>query len=623
MKWGYLFIPVASAIFWEIIAVTFLLASGMTYLTLRRANRRRRAWRLAASYVAIFSLLALALQPQWLSSPRPVPALVITPGADFYNLSALADSLHTTSVVFAVGENEMGKAVFPQLRAIPDAAYLKRHFPEVNFLQMVGHGLNDYDWNELDSIRIEPHFSRLPVGIQQVYWDRELVSGQTLSIQGTLTGLNKEEYWLLLRDPGGVIDSIKITGPDNVQFAFRATPHETGKYFYILRLNNAAGATLCEENLAVLVTKPRPLKILVLENSVNFEVKYFKNWASQAQNAVVIRSTISRERYRVEYLNHPTIELKQISSALLRNFDIALIDGKTLRALRQVERQALRAAIEQEGLGILLIPDEIILQPEADEFSQQDFFLAFDLEAFTEIDRRLIKPHWPARQGRDITTVPAEPFALRPHWGLQPLIEDDMERLLAGAYHRGAGLIGLSLIRDSYRWILEGNAKDHAAYWSYLLTALARKDQDQDRWIIPKTTPTIVDQPLELTVETNFTQPLGLVKAETGEPDSIYLQQDLTEPQRWHGTFWPKATGWHQVAVAGKEAHWFYVYGKKNWSTWQAAQKIAATQRHVLRHANLTAEPRRLAPQARPISTVWFFVMFLASNACLWLERKL
>lgn len=623
MTWGYLFISVDATIFWESIAVTFLLASGVTYLTLRRANRRRRAWRLAASYVAIFSLLALALQPQWLSSPRPVPAILITPGADFYNLQALADSLHTPSFVFAVEENEMAKSVFPQLRALPDAAYLKRHFPEVNFLQMVGHGLNDYEWNELDSIRIAPHFSPLPVGIQQVYWDRELVSGQTLSIQGTLAGLNKEEYWLLLGDPGGDIDSIKITGPDNAQFAFSATPHETGKYLYILRLNNAAGATLCEENLAVLVTKPQPLKILVLENSVNFDIKYLKNWAGQAQNAVAIRSTISRERYRFEYLNHPAVDLRQISSTLLRSFDLALLDGKTLRALRQVERQALRAAIEQEGLGVLLIPDEIILQPDPDNFSQRDFFLAFAFDVFTEIDQRLIKPRWPAIYGRELTTIPAEPFAIRPHWGLQPLIEDEMERILAGASHRGAGLIGLSLIRDSYRWILEGKAQYHAAYWSYLLTALARKDQHQARWITPTTKPILVDQPLDLTVETSATFPMGLVNAETGEPDSIFLQQDLTEPRRWRGTFWPREAGWQQISIAGQESHWFYVYGKKNWSTWQAAQKIAATQRHVLRHANLAAKPRRLAPQARPISAVWFFVIFLASNACLWLERKL
>lgn len=623
MTWGYLFVPLDSAILGASLAAALLLAVGVTYLAMRRANQRRLTWRLAMSYLAIFSLLALAWQPRWLSSPRPVSALLITPGADSHNLKALVDSLQTTSFVFATGQNEAWKSLFPQLQTIPDAVYLKRHFPEINFLQIAGHGLNDYELNALDSMQIEPHFSPLPLGIQQVQWARELVIGQALSIQGVLAGLNNEEYWLFLVDPGGVVDSLKISGPNESPFALSATPHETGKYLYTLRLKNTAGTLLREENLAVVVTKPQPLKILVLENSVNFDIKHLKNWASQAQNAMAIRSTISRERYRFEYLNHPAVDLRQISSTLLRSFDIALIDGKTLRALRQVERQALRTAVEHEGLGVLLIPDAIILQPDPDNFSQRDFFLAFAFDVFTEIDQRLIKPRWPAIYGRELTTIPAEPFAIRPHWGLQPLIEDEMERILAGASHRGAGLIGLSLIRDSYRWILEGNAQYHAAYWSYLLTALVRKDQHQARWITPTTKPIIVDQPLDLTVETSATFPIGLVNAETGEPDSIFLQQDLTEPRRWRGTFWPREAGWQQISIAGQESHWFYVYEKKNWSTWQAAQKIVATQRQALLYSNLPLGQRRLEPQARPISMVWFFVLFLISNACLWLEKKL
>jgi hypothetical protein len=444
-----------------------------------------------------------------------------------------------------------------------------------------------------------------------------------LSIQGTLSGLDSEEYRLFLIDPGGAVDSIKVQGPDEQQFALSATPHEMGKYLYTLRLKNAAGTILSEENFDVVVTQPQHLRILVLENSVNFEIKFLKNWASKAQNAVAIRSTVSRERYRFEYLNRPAVDLKQISSKLLRGFDMVLIDGKTLLALSKGERQALRAAVEQDGLGVLLIPDAAILPPKPENFSQRDFFLAFGFEAFTEIDQRLIKPCWPVIHGREVTTIPAEPFAIRLQWGMQPLIEDEMERVLAGAYHRGAGFLGLSLIRDSYRWILEGNAKSHAAYWSFLLTALAPKDQLRDRWIIPGTKPLIVNQPVELAVETNAVLPIGLVKSETSESDSVYLLQDLTEPRCWHGTFWPRETGWHQVAVAGKESHWFYVYEKKNWPAWQAAQRIAATHRHAAQYSDLWPEQQRLAPQVKPISPLWFFVTFLISSAYLWLERKL
>jgi hypothetical protein len=156
-----------------------------------------------------------------------------------------------------------------------------------------------------------------------------------------------------------------------------------------------------------------------------------------------------------------------------------------------------------------------------------------------------------------------------------------------------------------------------------LLTTLSRQRQDQDRWSIPNTNPLIVDQPLDLTVETSAALPVGLVKTETGEPDSIYLQQDFTEPRRWSGRFWPREAGWHEVSTAGRASHWFYVYKKNNWRGWQAAQKINATQRQVVRYTNQPAGKRQfVALQARPISLFWFFAAFVLSAAYLWLERK-
>jgi hypothetical protein len=114
------------------------------------------------------------------------------------------------------------------------------------------------------------------------------------------------------------------------------------------------------------------------------------------------------------------------------------------------------------------------------------------------------------------------------------------------------------------------------------------------------------------------------VTTETGEADSIYLQQDLMESRRWFGTFWPRQTGWHQVALAGGEPRWFYVYEKANWETWQAARKVVATQRHEARDANLTTEQlKAAAPHREPIALFWFFALFLMSCAYLWTERKL
>lgn len=620
MKWGSLVIPDSSLIFWGSIAIAFLLLLGTSYLEIRRVNRKRLIWRLLANGAAILSLLAMALQPQWLSTAQSIFALLITPEADPQIVISLADSLHTTSKVFALGEDERWKSRFPNLENIPDAAYLKRHYPEINFLHVVGHGLNEYDWDELDSMQIRPDFSSLPLGIKHVYWPRELTVGQTLQIQGTLAGLDNETYSLYLTDLGGVVDSAKIVGPNEIQFKFSTTPHAIGKFLYVVRLKSSAGKVLREERLDVVITKSQPLKILVLANTVSFETKYLKNWASQNQNVLAMRSAISRERYRFEFLNRPSIDLSRVTAGLLRQFDLVLLDGKTLRVLNTTERQVLNTAVAQEGLGVLILPDETVFE----KSSPNDFFLNFSFEAFPDLDQRTVKPRWPEQQHFDMTAVPAEPFAIKLAWGMQPLIADEMERLLAACYHRGNGLIGLSLIRDSYRWVLERNPQLHAAYWSHLLSALARKDYGKDRWNLPAAKPVIIDQPLALTAETDAPSPLGIVTTESSAADSIYLQQDVTEAQRWHATFWPRQTGWHQIALGAGEPRWFYIYEKTNWQTWQAAQKINATQQHAARYANLPAQKREtIISRAKPISMVWFFVLFLLSSVYLWMERKI
>ncbi|MGH7456644.1 MAG: hypothetical protein ACRENG_35170, partial [bacterium] len=365
------------------------------------------------------------------------------------------------------------------------------------------------------------------------------------------------------------------------------------------------------------------LKILVLENQVSFETKFLKNFLSKHRGVLAIRSKISRERYRFEYFNHPKSDLTKITAKLLRGFEAAIIDGRTLHDLSEAERQTLRATVEQKGLGVLIIPDDSILEDNQRAFSNREFFLDFHFERFTELDERLVKPNWPGLAAGATTAIPAEPFVIKTTLGMKPLIKDEIERTLAATYQRGRGQVGLSLVRDTYRWILEGNAPYHAAYWSYLLSALAQNAGQRDRWSLSSMKPALVDQPVQLALITTAARPVGIVVTETNPSDSLFLQQDSIEPQRWFGTFWPRQPGWHHVSRGDGEPHWFYVYEKENWQTWQAAQRVAATQRWVWQNANLKSRvERRVHDNIEALPSIWFFLFFLFSCAYLWVERK-
>ncbi len=159
-----------------------------------------------------------------------------------------------------------------------------------------------------------------------------------------------------------------------------------------------------------------------------------------------------------------------MSAALFDRFDLVIIDGRTLSRLSVGERKTLRDAVELRGLGVLIMPDEAVLSPRQQRFSDREFFLNFRFEEFPELEYRMIRPLWFDLHDSTISKIPAEPFAIQSAWGMKPLVNDEMERIVAAAYRRGQGQIAISLIRDSYRWILEGNAQHHAAYWSHILS---------------------------------------------------------------------------------------------------------------------------------------------------------
>ncbi|MGH7491082.1 MAG: hypothetical protein ACREOO_01675 [bacterium] len=618
LKLGPILLSWQSPALWQI---SIPLLAFVVFLTLRRANRKRLWLRLAAGILSVFSLCALAAQPHRLISQGSLEGILITPGAEAPQAQTRLDSLSLTAKIFSLPGTDTSTFRGRAYQSIPDVGYLERHYPTIGKLHVFGHGLRNYDWMELDSIQITTYLSPPAFGIQAIHWQRTLSLGEKLHVQGSVAGVPNDGCRLLLFDPSGMlIDSLAMSEKDSGLFTFQASPPATGTFLYELLLVSKREGV--RESVDVAVRPPGPLKILVLEATVRFDTKYFKNWASQHRHALAMRTLISRERYREELINLPGMNLRQITSALLRDFAVVIIDGRTLAMLHASERQALRAAIEQEGLGMLIIPDEAIFDER--DFAERNFFAAFELKALAGLDQRVLQPLWPDLDTLRISAIPAEPFEIENVWGTKPLIRDDAGRWLAAAEVRGQGTIGLSLIRDSYRWVLEGKPEVHAAYWSYLLSELARQSSSQkDQWNVRHGTPVFVDQPLALTVQTSSADPIGLVTTGAGTIDSIFMAQDVVEPGRWHGTFWPRASGWHAIATQAGEASRFYVSVATQWQTWQQAQKNAATRQHAAYSTSVSHQ--RLAPfpaSAEPIPRIWFFLTFLLGAGYLWVERK-
>ena len=112
-------------------------------------------------------------------------------------------------------------------------------------------------------------------------------------------------------------------------------------------------------------------------------------------------------------------------------------------------------------------------------------------------------------------------------------------------------------------------------------------------------------------------------------PDTVYLAHDPIEQARWHGTFWPRAIGWHRIATAdddpsGEDAFWFYVHHPTSWQAWQAARNSRTTMQFAEKSTLVSDEMERKGPLTSvPVPLLWLFIPFVTSCSGLWLESKL
>lgn len=623
MTLGVLHVPGDPRQIWGLLLVAFTVLAGLLALVYRRPQRRHLAARVVMTIIAMLALLLMALQPHWISRVHGHTGLLITPGALMDQAKALQATLNAQTFLLATADTAAWTSSLDDFNVIPDAAYLKRHHANIDTLHVLGHGLADFDWEALAGINIIHHAAPLAAGIKHMHWQRNLMAGQRLHMRGALVSSQSENGWLYLSGPGGVIDSLAIDSSRETPFQFSLAPRDTGRFLYEMYFNAPAGKAMWREEFEVVVTPPPTLHILVIEASPNFETAYLMRWLAKQKNAVACRTTISRERHRFAFLNHAKVDLLRLNPSLLKRYDLLLIDGRALRDLSASERASLREAIAQNGLGVLLMPDEIVLNREQQNFSGHEFFLNFKLAAFHGLEERFVKPSWPGQGENATTALPAEPFEIEYNWNLKPLIKDEHDRILAAAHQRGKGRIAMQLVRDSYRWILTGASEQYAAYWSHLLAEISRSPSGR-KWDLPQTKPIIVDQPLQLRLTTETSLPVGIIATENGKTDSLYLRQDAGEATHWWGTYWPRESGWHKIATLDGATQWFYVYEKNAWQTWQEAEKIAATERYVWRQENRVKQSEE-SPQTQTaaIPLLIFFLMFLGSCAYLWLERKL
>ncbi len=412
----------------------------------------------------------------------------------------------------------------------------------------------------------------------------EVAIGEALPVRGRVTLGATDSAWVRLHDPAGVVDSARIAGAAG-EFTLSARPRAEGALLYRVTIESRGGEVT--ESLGVAVRTARPPTLLILDGSPSFETAYLKRWLESRGGALTVRTTLTRDRSRIERVNGAPDASGGVTPALLSRVDAVVIDSAALVRLTGTEAGALRDAITRDGLGVLLTLST----------AATPLFAGFQTPPpdSAALEHRLARVLWSGMPRRAKTAVEVAPLPLRHRAGLAPLMEDESGAWLGAAQNLGEGRLAVSLVRTPSRWQLEGEDDLFASYWSLLLGAVARDTATEVR--IEGGTPR-ADGRMELSLLTGSARPELSAVAPGGAVTPIALARDPFDGRRWRGSFWPSEAGWHTLRLAERTVPFLVLPARPEQS------------------------PARTGEDRPARSSIAAFLILLAALTILWAESR-
>jgi hypothetical protein len=590
---------------WIAGALALLAWIGAALLERRRADSpRRRALRLLLLAGACATLFLLAAQPLRWRRVAPGEAVLLTPGATARDLAAAsAAGLPAWAVPAAAGESAPPAGAV----VLADAASLARLHPEVSRLRLAGYGLAPWELAELPLPVAAGAPPASPFGIARIAWPRRVTLGESVEVAGVAVGV--PTAGARVRLAGAAIGTVAAPlAAGSAPFRLRVEPRGPGHHLLELRLEAPSRSPVVEQ-LDVEVVAEKPPAVLWLEAAPTAEGREMKRWLAAAGGAFAWRAQVSRGIARDEVAGTAALPRGPLSAALLAPFDLVVVESRALENLGAAERTALAAAVREGGAGVLLRA--------AGATAPALFGVTFasrPLPGGGELAARL---DW----GESASApLPLPARELVPDGTRVTLVADRAGRTLAAWRPLGRGAAGVSLVDDTWRWVLAGRPDDHHHYWRDVIAALARRAPPQQRWEVAPG-PLLVGLPVTLTLSgATALPPAATVRAPNGELVTIPLRQDADEPSRWSTILWPREPGWHTLGE-GAAATRAWIAPADRWTAWRLAARQEATAARVAAPPTVrqSAEVvRRRAPVPR-----WpLFLVLLATLATLWADEQ-
>jgi hypothetical protein len=537
--------------------------------------------------------------------------VVLTPGTPAQATAAL-DGLRVVALP--------GAPLPTGAQRVPDlASALREHAPRQ--LRVLGTGLPARDIDAARPLALRFEATPLPRGLVALAAPQAVRAGAPFRVQAQVAGLPGAR--VAVRDPGGKLIA-QATVDAGGRVSLQASAPVAGRFEDTLEVRDRAGVLVTRAALPLQVARPPSTRVLLLAGAPAPEWKYLRRWA--ADSGVDLRVRLPRGG-AAQLADAPRLD-----AAALREADLLVLDERAWRGLDGDARARIAAAV-REGLGLLLRPTTL---PGADELrAWRGFGLAIAPDRVPDTVQLPPFAAGPmpaaAAQGDAATNADDVPMdrdevaalgdAARPSRlplrasgpAVRALLRDTDGRALGAWTPRGAGRVGILWLGDTFRLVLAGRARDHAALWSQLAGTLARARTAPPPWRVGEALPRVGER-VVLCAD---------AAARVRGPDGRVIE---TLPQARAGAtciaLWPTQPGWHEATTPAGGALAFHVLAPDDLPGVQARERGEATR--ALAGASPVAAAGTADGDAAPGPRWPWALSWLLALAAGWaLERRL
>lgn len=526
--------------------------------------------------MAIVALLLLYLRPTLLTEVSGKAVLL----TDNYSVSQL-DSIKNKE-----------KSI-QTIRYIPGLDFSKS-LDSVNEVIVLGNGLPSFDFWQLNDMSTTYIKAALPKGVVKLKYESQLRIGNDLVISGLYNEPVSGNRLVLETVGGKGLDSISLKGDKEQGFELIGNLKAKGEYVYQLSEKDSLGTVIQTNPLPIEVLEKKPLRIFISNKYPSFETKYLKNFLAEEGHELVVRSQITKGRYKFEYFNTKRSPVYGFRENDLKNFDLIILDADTYLSLAKSNKDALMKLIKDVGIGIFVQ-------------SSEPFFRSNDGMVKFTVERDSRQKNIKIEDG----IVETYPYRFQNKNPRGIVLENHSHALVIGK-----GKFSTTLLNNTYQLVLEGKTDAYRNIWRTIIAATA-KAQEANGTFETLRSLSFVHQPLSFVLMTGIVKPEVTVDGEYNIP----LMKNMLIEDKWLGKTYPLNEGWHSLQLKNDSSvvRNYYAMDTIHWKSLTGVNTIRENSRFF------DSIKRTQVKKTLPVelSRLWFSSIFLVCMGYLWLFPKL